>query len=55
MFELIGGLACIAAWLVLQFVVQPATGWIHVALVAGVVLLIRGIAGKPAPEGAGPR
>ncbi len=43
MFELLAGLALIAAWGVLQFVVQPATGWIHVLLIAGVVVVIRGI------------
>jgi hypothetical protein len=44
MFELLSGLAVLVAWGVLQFVVQPVTGWIHVALIAGVVLVIRGIA-----------
>ncbi|MGH7594346.1 MAG: hypothetical protein ACRELE_10925 [Gemmatimonadales bacterium] len=44
MLEFIAGLALLALWGVLQFVVQPATGWIHVALAAGVILVIRGIA-----------
>lgn len=43
MRDLILGLLIIAAWLVLQFGVQPATGWIHVLLIAGVGLVIRGI------------
>lgn len=43
MFELLAGLALTVIWGVLQFVVQPATGWIHVLLIAGVVLIIRGI------------
>ncbi len=43
MFELLSGLALLVVWGVLQFVVQPVTGWIHVALIAGVVLVIRGI------------
>lgn len=44
MREFVAGLVLIAVWIVLQFVVQPATGWIHVALAAGVILVIRGIA-----------
>jgi hypothetical protein len=43
MLELLGGLALLAFWIVLQFVVQSTTGWIHVALAAGVILVIRGI------------
>ena len=43
MVELISGLALLAFWIVLQFVVQPTTGWIHVALAAGVILVVRGI------------
>ncbi len=43
MFDLVAGLALLAVWAVLQFAVQPATGWIHVFLSAGVVLIIRGI------------
>jgi hypothetical protein len=43
MFELLSGLALLIVWGVLQFVVQPITGWIHVALIVGVVLVIRGI------------
>ncbi|HEY3934802.1 MAG TPA: hypothetical protein VGL65_09315 [Gemmatimonadales bacterium] len=54
MIEFVTGLALIAAWLVLQFIVQPATGWIHLALGAGVVLVIRGIVvskwGTPGPR-----
>lgn len=52
MFELLSGLAVLVAWGVLQFVVQPVTGWIHVALIAGVVLVIRGVAMR-APAGSG--
>ena len=44
MTEIIAGFVLLVAWGVLQFVVQPATGWIHVALAAGVVLIVRGIA-----------
>ncbi len=44
MIELAAGFILLAAWGVLQFVVQPATGMIHVALAAGVILVVRGIA-----------
>jgi len=44
MLEFIAGVVLLIVWVVLQFVVQPATGWIHVALAAGVILVIRGIA-----------
>jgi uncharacterized membrane protein len=43
MMEFVAGLALLALWIVLQFVVQATTGWIHVALAAGVILVIRGI------------
>ena len=42
--EFLAGIALLVLWIILQFVVQPATGWIHVALAAGVILVIRGIA-----------
>lgn len=44
MIELSLGVVLLVAWGVLQFVVQPATGLIHVALAAGVILVVRGIA-----------
>ncbi|HEY4321098.1 MAG TPA: hypothetical protein VGM77_07940 [Gemmatimonadales bacterium] len=44
MWELIVGVVLVATWIVLQFVVQSASGLIHIALAAGVVLIIRGIA-----------
>lgn len=43
MFEMLAGLVLLVVWGVLQFGVQPANGWIHVLLAAGVVLIIRGI------------
>ncbi|MCA9721626.1 MAG: hypothetical protein KC489_04335 [Gemmatimonadetes bacterium] len=46
------GLAILAAWGVLTFGIQPATGWIHVLLIAGVLLVIRGIAGREPGEAA---
>ncbi len=44
MRELVVGLLLLVGWAVLQFSVQPATGWIHLLLIAGVGLVIRGIA-----------
>ena len=53
MIEFLLGLACIVAWVVLQFVVQSTSGFIHVALAAGVILIVRGIVvskwGTPEP------
>ena len=52
MFELLSGIALLLVWAGLQFAVQPATGWIHVVLIAGVVLVIRGIVRRtPAASG----
>ncbi|HEX3926788.1 MAG TPA: hypothetical protein VHW65_02230 [Gemmatimonadales bacterium] len=44
MIEFIAGLLLIAVWGILFFVARPATGWIHLALGLGVVLVVRGIA-----------
>jgi hypothetical protein len=44
MRDLAIGALLLAIWAYLQFVAQPVTGWIHVLLIAGVLLLIRGIA-----------
>ncbi len=38
---------CLAAWTVLVFVITVPSGWIHVLLAAGFVLLARGIIGTP--------
>jgi len=54
MVELLAGLLSLIAWGVLQFVVQPATGLIHIALVAGVILVIRGVVLR-SEERAGPK
>ncbi|HRP07681.1 MAG TPA: hypothetical protein PLL69_04270 [Gemmatimonadales bacterium] len=43
MSTIAAGIALIAGWAVLQFAVQPTTGWIHVLLIAGVIAIIRGI------------
>ncbi len=37
------GALLLAVWGFLQFMVQPQTGWIHVLLIAGVLMVIRGI------------
>ena len=44
MRDLAIGALLLAAWGILQFAVQPLTGWIHLLLIAGVLMLIRGIA-----------
>jgi len=44
MVALVIGLLLVAGWAVVFFAVQPATGLIHLALVVGVALIIRGIA-----------
>ena len=44
MRDFILGLVLIGAWIVLQFVVKSTSGSIHIALAAGVILVIRGIA-----------
>ena len=44
MSNMIVGAILLAAWGVLQFGVQSTSGWIHLLLAAGVVLIIRGIA-----------
>lgn len=43
MKELWGGLMLIAVWVGIQFGTQVQSGWIHVLLIAGVTLVIRGI------------
>ena len=43
MLELIAGVIVIGVWIVLQFVVRATSGWIHLVLAAGVLLVIRGI------------
>lgn len=43
MIELIAGLLAIVAWAGLQFVVQASSGYLHLLLAAGVVLIVRGI------------
>lgn len=49
--DLLIGFLLLAGWGVLQFGTATHSGWIHVLLIAGVLLVIRGIAlrGEPAP------
>jgi len=44
MLEMLGGLLLIASWIVLQFVVESTSGFIHILLAGGVILVIRAIA-----------
>jgi hypothetical protein len=44
MREFILGIALIVIWLVLQFGTKSTSGFIHILLAAGVVLIVRGIA-----------
>lgn len=37
---------CLAAWAVLVYVLATPSGWVHIPLALGCVLLARGIAGK---------
>ena len=39
--SLIVGVLCLLAWIVLVFLHPVATGWVHLLLAAGVLLLIR--------------
>lgn len=34
---------CLAAWIVLAFVLAVPNGWVHVPLVAGVLLVVRAV------------
>ena len=44
MRDFILGLVLLGTWIVLQFVVHATSGFIHIALASGVILVIRGIA-----------
>ena len=45
--SLVAGLLLVAAWLVLAFVVPVGSGWVHLLMAAGVVLLIRRVVTGP--------
>jgi hypothetical protein len=40
---LLVGVASLALWVILVFVVQVAAGWIHIPLVLGVLALVKAI------------
>jgi hypothetical protein len=44
MIEFLAGLLLLIAWGILQFAVKSTSGYIHLALAIGVILVIRGIA-----------
>lgn len=44
-------LVLLVAWAVGVFIVAPATGWVHVPLAVGTVLLARGLMGRRRREG----
>jgi hypothetical protein len=39
-----GGVACLGLWIVLAFVVAIPSGWVHLPLAIGAVLIARGLA-----------
>ena len=41
---LVFAVICLVAWAGLAFVLQIASGWIHLPLIAGTLLLVRAIA-----------
>ncbi len=43
MSQLLLGLVILAAWAAVVYGLQPASGWIHLLLIGGVILVIRGI------------
>jgi len=45
----IAALLSLAAWVVLAFVLAVPSGWVHVPLAAGCVLMARGLAGTTFP------
>ncbi len=42
---LVVAVACIIAWVVLAFALAIPSGWVHVPLAAGCILLARGLMG----------
>ena len=45
--SLAGALAALAAWVLLAFVFPVRTGWVHLFLAAGVILLVRRVVTGP--------
>jgi len=44
----VGGVVCLLLWVLLAFVFAIPSGWVHVPLAAGCVLLARAVVGKRA-------
>jgi hypothetical protein len=49
----LGVAACLALWIVLAFVLALPTGWVHLALVAAVLLAVRAIVAGDAERAGG--
>jgi hypothetical protein len=45
--SLAGGIVLLAAWVLLAFVVPVGSGWVHLLMGAGVILLIRRVVTGP--------
>jgi hypothetical protein len=45
--SLAGGIVLLAAWVLLAFVVPVESGWVHLLMGAGVILLIRRVVAGP--------
>ena len=43
---LVAAVLCLAAWAIMVYAMAIPSGWIHLPLAAGCVLLARGIVGK---------
>ncbi|MFQ6045295.1 MAG: hypothetical protein ACE5PT_02915 [Gemmatimonadales bacterium] len=41
----VGAIVCLALWVALAFVVAIPSGWVHVPLAAGVILIVVAIVG----------
>ncbi|HWP38888.1 MAG TPA: hypothetical protein VNL18_15185 [Gemmatimonadales bacterium] len=50
---LIGAVVSLVAWIILAFVIPWPSGWAHVPLAVGVVLLVKAIVGPDRPRQGG--
>ncbi|MGD2134904.1 MAG: hypothetical protein PVF27_02040 [Gemmatimonadales bacterium] len=46
-YWIVSAAVLLLVWVVTLVAVAPATGWVHVPLAAGTVLLARGLMGRP--------
>ena len=51
---ILGAVASVLAWILLAFVLAYPTGWVHVPLVIGVLLIVRAIVAADAERHAPP-